>query len=51
MVLAILRNNQVISNPGAEEAILEGDLLIVFGLREQMHRLEGVAANMMKLKL
>jgi voltage-gated potassium channel len=51
MVLAILRNNQVISNPGAEEAILEGDLLIVFGLREQLHRLEGVAANMMKLKL
>lgn len=50
MVLAILRKNQVISNPGAEELILEGDLLIVFGLREHMHRLEGVAANIIKLK-
>jgi len=50
MVLAILRNNQVISNPGAEEEILQADLLIVFGLREQLHRLEGVAANIIKLK-
>ncbi|MFZ3130046.1 MAG: potassium channel protein [Desulfosporosinus sp.] len=46
MVLAILRNKQVISNPGAEEEILQGDLLIVLGLREQLHRLEDIAANM-----
>ena len=45
MVLAILRNNQVISNPGAEEKILQGDLLIVIGLKEQLRRLEEVAAN------
>ncbi|SPF36483.1 K+ transport system, NAD-binding component [Candidatus Desulfosporosinus infrequens] len=45
MVLAIVRNEQVISNPGAEEEILQGDLLIVIGLREQLHRLEEVAAN------
>ncbi|MDR3542893.1 MAG: potassium channel protein [Desulfosporosinus sp.] len=45
MVLAILRNNKVISNPGAAEEILQGDLLIVIGLREQLHRLEEVAAN------
>ena len=49
MVLAILRNNQVISNPGAEEEILQSDLLIVLGLREQLHRLEGVAASITKL--
>ncbi len=50
MVLAILRENQVISNPGANEEILQGDLLIVLGLREQLHRLEDVAANLSKLQ-
>lgn len=50
MVMAIVRGNQVISNPAAEEVILEGDLLIVFGLREQLHRLEEVAANLINLK-
>lgn len=45
IVLAILRNDQVISNPGAEEVICQGDLLIVLGLREQLQRLEKVAAN------
>ncbi|MDR3602557.1 MAG: potassium channel protein [Desulfosporosinus sp.] len=50
MVLAILRNNQVINNPEAKEEILQGDLLIVLGLRDQLHRLEGVAANITNLK-
>lgn len=50
MILAILRNKQVISNPGAMEEILQGDLLIVFGLREQLHRLEEVAANITQLQ-
>jgi voltage-gated potassium channel len=50
IVMAILRENQVISNPDAEEVILQGDLLIVFGLKEQLHRLEEVAANIKKLK-
>jgi len=45
MVLAILRNDQVISNPSATEEILQGDLLIVLGLKEQIHHLEAVAAN------
>lgn len=49
MIMAILRENQVISNPDAEEVILQGDLLIVFGLREQLHRLEEVAANIIRL--
>jgi len=51
MVVAIVRDNEVISNPDAEEVITEGDLLIVFGLREQLHRLEEVAASTLKLKL
>jgi len=50
MILAILRNKLVISNPSAMEEILQGDLLIVFGLREQLHRLEQVAANITKLQ-
>lgn len=50
MVLAILRNELVISNPEAQEEILEGDLLIVLGLREQLRRLEEVAANLTKLQ-
>ena len=45
IVLAILRNNQVISNPDAQEAFLPDDLLIVLGLREQLQRLEKVAAS------
>jgi|SRR5665648_52950 len=49
MVMAILRENQVISNPDADEVILEGDLLIVFGLKGQLHRLEEVAANKIDL--
>lgn len=51
MVLAILRNNKVISNPQANEEILQGDILIVLGLREQLHRLEDVAANISNLKI
>jgi len=50
MVIAILRNQEIISNPCATEEILEGDLLIVFGLRDQLHRLEEVAANKIKLE-
>jgi voltage-gated potassium channel len=45
MVLAILRNDQVINNPAAGEEILSGDILIVLGLREQLHHLEEVAAS------
>lgn len=51
MVLAILRNNEVINNPSAQEEILQGDLLIVLGLREQLHRLEEVAANITCLQV
>lgn len=50
MVLAIVRNNQVISNPSAKEEILQEDLLIVLGLKEQLHRLEEVAASKTKLQ-
>ena len=44
MVMAILRDKQVISNPNADEVIMQGDLLIVFGLSEQLQRLEEVAS-------
>lgn len=50
MVLAILRNNEVISNPVAEEELLEGDVLIVLGLRDQLHRLEKLVANLKNCK-
>ena len=50
MILAILRDNQVISNPDAREVILQGDLLIVLGLRDQLHRLEKLAANLSNCK-
>ena len=44
MVMSILRDKQVISNPNADEVIMQGDLLIVFGLSEQLQRLEEVAS-------
>ncbi|AFM41931.1 K+ transport system, NAD-binding component [Desulfosporosinus acidiphilus SJ4] len=50
MILAIVRENRVISNPSAQEEILERDLLIVLGLRDQLRLLEKVAANHTKLK-
>lgn len=43
-ILAILRGGQVISNPSASDQIETGDILIVFGLRNQVQRLEEVAA-------
>ncbi len=43
-ILAILRGGQVISNPSASDQIEAGDVLIVFGLRNQVQRLEEVAA-------
>lgn len=43
-ILAILRHGQVISNPSASDQIETGDVLIVFGLRNQVQRLEEVAA-------
>jgi voltage-gated potassium channel len=43
-ILAILRRGQVISNPSASDQIETGDVLIVFGLRNQVQRLEEVAA-------
>ncbi|WP_425802858.1 potassium channel family protein [Desulfitobacterium sp. Sab5] len=42
-VLAIIRGDDVLSNPTAHDEILAGDVLIVFGLREQVERLEHVA--------
>lgn len=45
MVLAILRNDKVISNPNAEEVICPGDIFIVVGIREQLNLLEGLLRN------
>ncbi|AFQ44506.1 K+ transport system, NAD-binding component [Desulfosporosinus meridiei DSM 13257] len=50
IVLAILRENQVISNPSAGDEIYQGDLLIVLGLRDQLHRLEELAADFSNCK-
>ncbi|MHB8126965.1 MAG: potassium channel family protein [Desulfitobacteriaceae bacterium] len=50
IVIAIVRDNQVISNPVAQEVIFVGDLLIVFGKKEQLQRLEQVAASKETLK-
>ncbi len=43
-IMAILRGGQVISNPSASDQIEAGDVLIVFGLRNQVQHLEEVAA-------
>ncbi len=40
-----MRESGVISNPGAQELIQAEDLLIVLGTREQLARLEGIAAG------
>ncbi|WP_229248275.1 TrkA C-terminal domain-containing protein [Desulfosporosinus shakirovi] len=50
MVLAILRGDQVISKPSAGDQLSLGDLLIVLGLRDQLHRLEKLAANLSNCK-
>ena len=50
IVLAIMRGDEVVSNPSAQENILQGDVLIVLGLREQLERLEEVAANRKTLR-
>ena len=49
LVLAILRGEQLLSNPGAEEKILKGDILIVMGLKEQLRCLEEVASGFGKI--
>ncbi|HWJ02134.1 MAG TPA: TrkA C-terminal domain-containing protein [Verrucomicrobiae bacterium] len=45
MILAIMRQKQVISNPSASETFAEGDLLIVLGTREQLTKLESIASG------
>ena len=45
LVLAILRDSQMISNPVAGEQILSEDLLIAFGLRDQLLSLEKLAVS------
>lgn len=37
-VLAIVRENEVINNPGADVLLMEEDLLIIFGLKEQLQQ-------------
>ncbi|AHF07026.1 potassium channel family protein [Desulfitobacterium metallireducens] len=44
-ILAIIRGDQVLSNPSATEQISADDVLIVFGLREQVERLGNVATS------
>ncbi len=44
MVVAIKRNEDLITNPGAEEVIEKGDLLIAIGTRPQLAKLEEMAS-------
>lgn len=44
MVIAIMRNGTMIPNPGAEDLIQVGDLLIALGTGEQLRRLEKLAS-------
>lgn len=48
MIVAIKRNDEIISNPSAEEVILDGDLLIAIGTRPQLAQLEQIASNGVK---
>lgn len=45
MIVAIKRNEEIISNPPAEEVILDGDLLIAIGTRMQLAQLEQMASS------
>ncbi len=49
IVLAIVRDGSVISNPGPAERMQEGDVLIALGSREQMGKLEELALGYCKL--
>ncbi|MBB5324057.1 voltage-gated potassium channel [Anoxybacillus tepidamans] len=42
-VFAIQRGNAIISNPSSEEVLHAGDLVIVFGKKEQLDRFEEIA--------
>lgn len=44
-VIAIMRNDEVISNPPSEEIILLDDLLIAIGTREQLAKLESLCTG------
>ncbi|WP_418789998.1 potassium channel family protein [Phosphitispora sp. TUW77] len=44
MIVAIKRNEEIITNPGAQEAIQDGDLLIAIGTRSQLAELEKLAS-------
>ncbi|HWJ02266.1 MAG TPA: potassium channel protein, partial [Verrucomicrobiae bacterium] len=45
IILAIMRQKQVISNPSVSETFADGDLLIVLGTREQLTKLESIASG------
>lgn len=45
MVVAVKRGDEIFNNPSADDVILGDDLLIVLGTREQLARLEELAAG------
>jgi len=45
MIVAIKRKEDIISNPGAAEVIVTGDLLIAIGTRTQLAKLEQLAST------
>lgn len=44
-VVAIQRGNAIISNPSSDEVLQAGDLIIVFGKKEQLARFEEIASS------
>ncbi len=44
MIVAIKRNEEIITNPGADQVIAKGDLLIAIGTRPQLAKLEHLAS-------
>jgi voltage-gated potassium channel len=45
MIVAIKRNEEIITNPGAADSIKSGDLLIAIGTRMQLAKLEQLASS------
>ncbi len=45
MIVAIKRNEDIITNPGADDIIANGDLLIAIGTRPQLAKLELLASS------
>ncbi|MBM7854560.1 voltage-gated potassium channel [Desulfohalotomaculum tongense] len=50
-ILAVVRNKQTLANPSADEKILPGDIIIVFGTPDEMEKAEKILGFSCPLKL